>query len=107
MADAFLTIRLPAPSSKEDAPSVETAVESPRSSCDPSDEVLMARISEARREALALLFRRYSRLIRGVAYRVLRDASEADDLLQDIFLLIYRLCRTFDSSRGSARSSGW
>ena len=39
----------------------------------------------------------------GVAYRVLRDASEADDLLQDIFLLIHRLCKTFDSSKGSAR----
>lgn len=38
-----------------------------------------------------------------MAYRVLRDASEADDLLQDIFLLIHRLCRTFDSSRGPAR----
>jgi RNA polymerase sigma-70 factor (ECF subfamily) len=34
---------------------------------------------------------------------VLRDASEADDLLQDIFLLVNRLCETFDSSKGSAR----
>jgi RNA polymerase sigma-70 factor (ECF subfamily) len=34
---------------------------------------------------------------------VLRDASEADDLLQDIFLLVHRLCGTFDSSKGSAR----
>jgi hypothetical protein len=37
-------------------------------------------------------------------YRVLRDSSEAEDLLQDIFLLLYRKCGTFDSSRGSARS---
>ena len=50
-----------------------------------------------------LLFRRYARIVRGVAYRVLRDASEADDLLQDIFLLVHRLCGTFDSSKGSAR----
>jgi RNA polymerase sigma-70 factor (ECF subfamily) len=49
------------------------------------------------------LFRRYARVVRGVAYRVLRDASEADDLLQDIFLLVHRLCATFDSSKGSAR----
>jgi RNA polymerase sigma-70 factor (ECF subfamily) len=70
---------------------------------DLSDEVLLAQICEGSREMLAVLFRRYARLVRGVAYRVLRDVSEADDLLQDIFLLIYRLCGTFDSSKGSAR----
>jgi RNA polymerase sigma-70 factor (ECF subfamily) len=55
------------------------------------------------REALGTLFRRYARIVRGVAYKVLKDASEADDLLQDIFLLVNRLCQTFDSSKGSAR----
>ena len=68
-----------------------------------SDEKLLALICEGHKDALALLFRRYARAVRGVAYRVLRDTSEADDLLQDIFLLIHRLCRTFDSSKGSAR----
>jgi RNA polymerase sigma-70 factor (ECF subfamily) len=34
---------------------------------------------------------------------VLRDGSETDDLLQDIFVLIHRICRTFDSSKGSAQ----
>jgi RNA polymerase sigma-70 factor (ECF subfamily) len=63
----------------------------------------MALICEGDREALASLFRRYARIVRGVAYRVLRDASEADDLLQDIFLLIHRLCKTFDSSKSPAR----
>jgi RNA polymerase sigma-70 factor (ECF subfamily) len=38
-----------------------------------------------------------------VALRVLKDASEADDLLQDVFLLIHRLCRTFDNSKASAQ----
>lgn len=68
-----------------------------------SDEALMTRLRTGDNEALASLFRRYARLVRGVAYRVLRDASEADDLLQDTFLLIQRLCNTFDSSKGSAR----
>ena len=63
----------------------------------------MSLICEGDKEALALLFRRYAHIVRGVAYRVLRDPSEADDLLQDIFLLIHRLCTTFDSSKGSAR----
>jgi RNA polymerase sigma-70 factor (ECF subfamily) len=68
-----------------------------------SDEVLMSRTCEGSREALAVLFRRYARTVRGVALRVLRDTAEADDLLQDIFLLIHRKCDTFDSTRGSAR----
>ena len=67
------------------------------------DEALMAQICEGGREALAVLFRRYAGLVRGVAYRVLRDASEADDLLQDVFVLIHRLCKTFDGSRSPAK----
>lgn len=68
-----------------------------------TDETLIALVCEGNREALAALFRRYARNVRGVAYRVLRDAAEADDLLQDIFLLVHRLCGTFDSSKGSVR----
>jgi RNA polymerase sigma-70 factor (ECF subfamily) len=68
-----------------------------------SDEALMSLICQSDREALASLFRRYAGAVRGLAYRVLRDASEADDLLQDIFLLVHRLSGTFDSSKGSAR----
>ena len=67
------------------------------------DELLMARVCDGDKEALASLFRRYARIVRGVAYRVLRDASEADDLLQDIFLLIHRKCSLFDAARGPAK----
>ena len=63
----------------------------------------MSLICEGSKDALASLFSRYASVVRGLAYRVLRNASEADDLLQDIFLLIHRLCQTFDSSKGSAR----
>ncbi len=63
----------------------------------------MARVCDADEEALACLFKRYARVVRGVAYRVLRDPSEADDLLQDVLILIQRLSTTFDVSKGSAR----
>ena len=63
----------------------------------------MREICDGSKEALSLLFRRYARIVRGVAYKVLRDSSEAEDLLQDIFLLVHRLCGTFDSSKGPAR----
>jgi len=68
-----------------------------------SDEHLILNICKGDLDALASLFRRYAHIVRGVAYRVLRDTSEADDLVQDIFLLVHRLCRTFDSSKASAQ----
>jgi RNA polymerase sigma-70 factor (ECF subfamily) len=68
-----------------------------------SDEALLAQICQGSRDALATLFRHYARIVRGVAYRVLRDTAEADDLLQEIFMLILRKCSMFDASRGPAR----
>jgi RNA polymerase sigma-70 factor (ECF subfamily) len=69
-----------------------------------SDEALMIRTCDGSREALAILFRRYARLVRTVAMRILRDGSEADDLLQDVFLFIHRNCSVFDSSKAAVRS---
>jgi RNA polymerase sigma-70 factor (ECF subfamily) len=82
---------------------LETTTELRISETPPSDEALMAELCLGSEEALAQLFRRYARGVRGIALQVVRDASEADDLLQDIFLLIHRLCRTFDSSKASAQ----
>lgn len=68
-----------------------------------SDEGLIALISQGQNDSLAALFHRYARIVRAVAYRVLRDTSEADDVLQDLFILIQRRCGMFDPSRGPAR----
>jgi RNA polymerase sigma-70 factor (ECF subfamily) len=69
-----------------------------------SDEALMACIGDGSKEALACLFHRYARLVRSVAYKILRDDSEADDLLQEVFLFIHQKSGVFDSSKSSARS---
>jgi RNA polymerase sigma-70 factor (ECF subfamily) len=69
-----------------------------------SDEALMVRTCDGSSEALATLFRRYARLVRTVAMRILRDDSEADDLLQDVFLFVHRNCSVFDSSKAAVRS---
>jgi len=98
--DGSITIRLPELGITEKQ---ESAVDSHVSEAPLSDEALIAEVCLGSREALAILFRRYARLIRRVALRVLKDASEADDLLQDVFLLIHRLCRTFDNSKASAQ----
>jgi RNA polymerase sigma-70 factor, ECF subfamily len=69
-----------------------------------SDEVLLVRVGDGDKEALACLFHRYARLVRAVGYKILRDDSEADDLLQDVFLFIHQKSTVFDSSKSSARS---
>ena len=68
------------------------------------DEVLLQSVSEGDREALSVLFRRYARMVRILAERILRDASEADDLVQEVFLFVFRKAGLFDPERGSARS---
>jgi RNA polymerase sigma-70 factor (ECF subfamily) len=70
----------------------------------PSDESLLRQVGVGDREALAALFERYARLTRSVAVRILRDAAEAEDLVQDLFLYIERKCGIFDSSKSTARS---
>ena len=45
--------------------------------------------------------RRSSRVL---AERILRDASEAEDLVQEVFLFVFRKGALFDPERGSARS---
>ena len=99
-----VTIRLPALlPTREEGPILEVSPFPTAAASEVADETLMARVCEEDKEALAFLFRRYARHVRGVAYRILRDASEADDLLQDIFLLIHSKCRSFDSSKGPVR----
>jgi RNA polymerase sigma-70 factor (ECF subfamily) len=105
--DASATIRLPAlPDTKdkvkEEAPKCASTTVGACSEV--SDEVLMVRLGEGNREALAILFRRHARTVRSIAYRLVRDASEADDLVQDVFLLVHRDAKAFDPAKGRAHS---
>ena len=67
-----------------------------------SDEQLLAQVRDGEKEALGHLFRRYARAVRNVAYRILRDEAEADDLVQEVFLFIFRKAALYDSARGKA-----
>jgi RNA polymerase sigma-70 factor (ECF subfamily) len=50
---------------------------------------------------LSELYDRYSKLVYSVALRILQDTGAAEDLLQDVFLQLWRKPDAFDSSRGS------
>ncbi len=92
------------PVSDEKAASTPVVTNSSKTIIEPSDEVLLALIKASDKEALALLFRRYARLVRSVGLRILRDHGEAEDVLQEVFLYIHRKSEVFDSAKGSARS---
>jgi RNA polymerase sigma-70 factor, ECF subfamily len=71
---------------------------------EPPDTLLLKQVQQGDKEALGLLFRRHSRAVRNLAYRILRNDAEADDLVQDIFLFLFRKATLFDASQGAARS---
>jgi RNA polymerase sigma-70 factor (ECF subfamily) len=103
--DASVTIRLAGLAiSDQDRRKAISSIVSPALEPEIADEALMAQICDGSREALSILFRRYARLVRTVAVRILRDDSEADDLLQEVFLFVHRNCSVFDSSRSAVRS---
>jgi RNA polymerase sigma-70 factor (ECF subfamily) len=70
-----------------------------------SDEQLIKEVQAGNTDAFAVIFKRYHRLLHLVALRVLRDAGEAEDLTQTVFLEIYRKLGQFDVARGSLK--GW
>jgi RNA polymerase sigma-70 factor (ECF subfamily) len=104
LLNLFVTARLPIVAASEESPSTNHGTTGSTFPGEVADELLLARICEGNREATSELFCRYASLVRGVAVRILRDSSEADDLLQEVFLFIHRKSEVFDSSKCSARS---
>jgi RNA polymerase sigma-70 factor, ECF subfamily len=71
---------------------------------EPTDEVIMTGVLEGDGQGIGLLFRRYARLVRVVAMRILRDEAEADDLVQELFLFIHNQAAIYDGSKSTLRS---
>src|SRR5213593_4461726 len=68
-----------------------------------SDEALMAHLQAGHADVLAIIFDRYYRLILSVAMKILRDIGEAEDLMQTVFLEIFKSAAQFDPSRGTLK----
>ena len=67
-----------------------------------SDEQLMASLGGPELEAaLSKLYDRYSRTVFGVGLKMLGERSLAEELVQEVFLKVWRSSKTFDPSRGS------
>ena len=62
---------------------------------------VLARIAGGDRTALRLLYRDTSAKLFGVCLRILRDNGEAEDVLQDVYITVWRRAATFDLDRAS------
>jgi RNA polymerase sigma-70 factor, ECF subfamily len=56
-------------------------------------------------DCFGLIFRRYYKLVFSIAWKILRDRSDAEDVVQEVFLTIFQGRNRYDSSRGSV--SAW
>jgi RNA polymerase sigma-70 factor, ECF subfamily len=65
-----------------------------------SDLALVTAIRSGDQGAMATLYDRYSPIVYSVALRVLQDTGAAEDVLQDIFMQLWRNPGAFDASRG-------
>jgi RNA polymerase sigma-70 factor (ECF subfamily) len=66
-----------------------------------SDLALVTAIRAGDQGAMAALYDRYSSIVYSVALRVLQDTGAAEDVLQDIFMQLWRNPGAFDASRGN------
>jgi RNA polymerase sigma-70 factor, ECF subfamily len=81
----------------------DIAVSEPEATIPPDDETLLVRVQAGDREALGLLFLRYSRSVLSVGRRILHDRAEAEDLVHDVFLFVMDRSELFDPAKGSVR----
>jgi len=68
------------------------------------DRALVARVSEGDGGALEALYRRYGRPCYGLARRILADDQFAQDVVQEVFLTVWRDASRFDAARGGFSS---
>ena len=72
-------------------------------STDP-DAALMLRVKQGDRDAFAELVDKYKQPVINMVYRTLRDATEAEDLAQHVFLQVYKSAHRYEIS---AKFSTW
>jgi RNA polymerase sigma-70 factor (ECF subfamily) len=92
------------PKHREESTREESSASTERTICTGTDEELLNEVGLGSKAALAHLFRRHHRIVLNVAWRILRDRAEAEDLRQEIFLLLFQKAKMFDAAKGTATS---
>ena len=69
------------------------------------DAMLVSAIRSGDERAMAQLYERYSGIVYSVALRILGDTGAAEDILQEVFMQLWRSPDGFEATRGSL--PGW
>jgi len=67
------------------------------------DEIVIAHLRAGHGDALGVLFDRYHRLVLHVALKILHDVGEAEDVMQSVFMEIFKVAAQFDPTRGTTK----
>jgi RNA polymerase sigma-70 factor, ECF subfamily len=70
-----------------------------------ADTALLERITASDQHALAELYDRHSRLLFTLILRIVRDRAEAEEILQELFLAVWRKAASYNATLGSP--VGW
>ena len=70
----------------------------------PSDEELISAICQGADWALETLYQRYHRYAYTLAYRILHDSTAAEDIVQEVFLSVWRKAASYQKHHGSVFS---
>src|SRR5881409_676118 len=62
------------------------------------DAALMLRVKQGEGGAFAQLVEKYKQPVMNVVYRMLRDATEAEDLAQNVFVQVYKSAHRYQVS---------
>jgi RNA polymerase sigma-70 factor, ECF subfamily len=68
-----------------------------------ADEQLMIHLQAGHHDALAVIVDRYQRLVWSVAKRIVHDGGEAEDVVQIVFLELFKKVDLFDPGRGTLK----
>jgi RNA polymerase sigma-70 factor (ECF subfamily) len=65
---------------------------------------LIVQVSRGDESALAQLYDRTNSLVYGLALRIVRDPSAAEDIMLEVYLQVWRTAQSFDAARGTVSS---
>jgi RNA polymerase sigma-70 factor (ECF subfamily) len=83
---------------------VEASSALERSDGDPALEELVTRLAAGDEFAFAQLYDRTNRIVYGLALRILRDLSSAEDITMEVYLQVWRTASRYDPQRGTVTS---